>query len=156
MLASTKKELKKYKKAFKKRQIKLINYIKNHYTEYKGEFAFIEINKILLENYLDYYSSKGNVWQSDETRLSIISQLEECLAIMNKIIADEYEVSAQDFAAQHCTKKKNSDGSYEAVWDTESSYQVWLSKMKLAEFQRMVDYKKVFKLIAVHCREWWD
>lgn len=148
-------ELKRYKKAFKKRQKKLINYIKKSYTEYNGEVAFLCLNHILLENYLEYYSNRDNVYQSDDTLDDIIKQIKECLEIMNRLIEDDYDRSAIEFADKHQIKRVDGDLFY-TEWDSEASKQTWLSKVKLAESQKALDFKKVFKLIATYCESWWD
>lgn len=150
------KEFARYKKAFKKRQKKLIKYIKKDYCEFNGEAAFLEINKMLLENYLEYYTNRDNVYQSDDSLLPTIEQLKECLDLINKLIIDDYDTSATEFADEHRVAKKELDGSIKFQWDSETSHQSWLTKVKLAESQRSLDYKKAFKLIGTYCRNWWD
>ena len=149
------KEMRNYRSKFKKRKQKLINYIKKEYTEYNGEAAFLDMNKMMLENYLEYYATGDNVWQSDESLLPTIDQLKECLALFNKLIEDKYTDAAHEFADAHVAHVKEGI-YYTSKWDSDESYEAWQDMLYAAEEEKTADYKTAFEMIGKYCRGWWD
>ena len=147
------KDYRLYKKEFQKRKKKLIKFIKKDYDEFNGEKSFLFLNQLLLENYLEYYTKRHNVYQADDSLNETISELSECLLLINKLIDDDYENDAYLYFKQHTN---SSDDIFNHTWDSKDSYKEYINLINKAESCRKKDYEKTFKLIGKYCRNWWD
>lgn len=141
------KEKTLYKKEFKKRKKKLINFIKKDYCEYNGEFPFIYLNKILIDNYLEYYTKGHNVWQANDSLEPTIAELKEVQTLFQKLIDENYEDLAHDWLQEHYSFEKN-------YWDSDKNKEIYKNLILDAEEERCRDYIKAFKLIGKYCRGW--
>ena len=87
------KEMKLYRKEHRKHKKELVKLTKNTYEWDYGYFHRMVIMQI--KHMLEYYSDRNNVWQSDESRLPIVEQLQRILDIESEINRLDEELSSE-------------------------------------------------------------
>ena len=77
------KDMRAYRKDHRKRRKELVKLAKNSYEFDYGYFHRMVIMQIT--HMLEYYSDGHNVWQTDDSRLCIVKQLQHILDIESEI-----------------------------------------------------------------------
>lgn len=77
------KEMRAYRKEHRKHRKELVKLAKNTYEFDYGYFHRMVIMQII--HMLEYYSDGHNVWQTDDSRLCIVKQLQHILDIESEI-----------------------------------------------------------------------
>ena len=133
------KEIREYCKTCRKYRKMLIKTAKHSQPFDYGwldEFVRIQI-KFMHE----YFTKNNNVWQTDETRLPIIEQLQHVLDL-----CDELDNVWDSHTPGHI---KNDDGSIAPTEESTNSY-IQISK-KQEEL-----YEEIYSYIGKYIQWWWD
>ena len=122
------KELRAYKKRRKETRKKLKRMAKI-YKPYDWGYLqdFVEV---IINDMYDYYNEGVNVWQVDESRLTIVNQLLKALDLIDATKEDHYGFD--------CSKQY-----------TPEEYQEMENKIHKA-------YEDLYTFVGKHLQEWWD
>ena len=97
--------------------------------------------RIRIKHMYEYFSTGNNVWQTDETRLSIIEQLKHVLDLY-----DELDHLWDDHTRGHIV---NEDGS---ITPTEASTKSYIEKIN----REQELYEEIYSYIGKYIQWWWD
>jgi hypothetical protein len=97
-------------------KLKLLQYA-DHFdpAEYN---SFIRTTASMLEYMLDFYGNEKNVFQSEEERLEIVKQLQECLGIYHEYSKgyEYWSIEDSDKKAELAEKFFSTIGKYICYW----------------------------------------
>lgn len=97
-------------------KLKLLQYA-DHFdpAEYN---SFVRTTASMLEYMLDFYGNEKNVFQSEEERLEIVKQLQECLDIYREYlkVSEYWNKEDSDKKAELAEKFFSTIGKYICYW----------------------------------------
>ena len=137
-----KKEEQAYRKMQKKHTKTLVKLAKEDRDFDWGYLHELVITKI--RHMYEYFSNGNNVWQTDDTRVSICIQL-------NHILQLQDEIDHLQDAMEPALIEENEDGSVTVSRTKKSAavvQELWQKESEL--------YKSIYSFIGEHIEEWWD
>ena len=135
------KERRAYNKMHRKHRKELIQHAKK---TCEWDWLFLHDSIIMQIRHMhEYYTANNNVWQTDESRLPIIEQLQHILDL-NAEIDRGYE---NDCGVEFIHK----DGKLEAIFPDDYSERV----TKFANKEQKL-YEELYGSIGKNLRWWWD
>ena len=133
------KEMRAFNKMHRRHRKELIKLAKET-NEY--DYCWLHESVIMqIKHMYEYYSAGNNVWQVDESRLKIVSQLEHTLSLireLEKIESGDYTLELS-FGENKLTKPEN---YHERTLDLEE------------RVNRL--YEEIYSSIGRNIRYWWD
>lgn len=102
------------------------------------------MNVTMLKFMLDYYKQGNNVWQTDETLLPIIDQIQ--LALDKDTTIDN--LLDEDFDVEYV---KEADGRVTGVFPSDFTERYIANEDAISQC-----YKDFYYIIGEHIEEWWD
>lgn len=133
------KEMRTYRKMYRRHRKELIKHAKETRA---WDWCWLHDSVIMQIRHMhEYYSAGNNVWQTDETRLPIIEQLQHVLDL------EEELNRLRDNHTSGCIK--NEDGSITPTEECTKSY------VEIRNREKEL-YEEIYSYISAHLREWWD
>ena len=133
------KEMRAYRRMHRRHRKELIKHAKET-TEF--EWGYLHDSIIMqIRHMYEYYTAGNNVWQTDETRLPIIEQLQHVLDL-----CDELDNVWDSHTPGHI---KNDDGSITPTKESTDSY-IQISKRE----EEL--YAEIYSYIGKYIQWWWD
>ena len=135
------KEMRAYNKMYRRHRRELVKHAKE--TREWDWFWMHDSMIMQIRHMHEYYTAGNNVWQCDESRLSIIEQLQHVLDLEAKI----KKMQDDDCGAEYDWK----GGVLEATYPDD--YQECMIKWQKREQEL---YEELYLYIAKNMRHWWD
>ena len=133
------KEMRTYNKMYRRHRKELIKHAKK---TREWDYGWLYDSTIMqIRHMYEYYTARNNVWQSDESLLSLINSLKYVLDLNDKL-----DHLWDDHVGGHVI---NEDGSISA---TEESAKSFMDKSK----QEVELYREIFYHIGSNIMTWWD
>lgn len=133
------KEMRDYNKMHRRHRKELVRLAK---TIREWDYGWLYDSTIMqIRHMYEYYTARNNVYQSDETLLSLIDSLKYVLDLDN-----ELEHLWDDHIRGHVV---NEDGS---ITSTEESAKSFIDKSK----REQELYQEIYSHIAYNIMTWWD
>ena len=135
------KEMISYRKMHRRHRKELVNHAKD--TVEFG-WGYLHESIILQVRHMhEYYTSGNNVWQSDETRLPIVEQLQHILDLDAEIEAMQHDTHGVEYIHEKGVCKAIVPDDYK------ERVEKWCKKEQEL-------YEEIYITIGKHLREWWD
>ena len=137
------KEMRAFNKMHRRHRKELIKLAKetNEYDYYWLHQSVI----MQIKHMYEYYSAGNNVWQVDESRLKIVSQLEHILGLIRELEETEGDNCGLELI---CDENDNLIGSIKPD-DYDKRIQEQDNQIKKI-------YEEIYSLIGKNIRCWWD
>lgn len=133
------KEMRAYNKMYRRHRRELVRFAK---TIREWDYCWLYDSTIMqIRHMYEYYTARNNVYQSDESLLSLIDSLKYVLDLDN-----ELEHLWDDHIRGHVVNK---DGS---ITSTEESAKSFIDKSK----REQELYQEIYSHIAYNIMTWWD
>ena len=135
------KEMRAYRKMHRRHRKELIKHAKK---TGEWDWGWLHDSIIMQIRHMhEYYTLGNNVWQDDETRLSIIKQLKHILDLDAEIDQMQDDNCGVEYV--------HNDGKLEAIFPDD--YKERIHKWHKREQQL---YEELYGSIGKHLRWWWD
>ena len=133
------KEMRAYNRMYRRHRKELVKHAKETRA---WDWCWLHDSVIMQIRHMhEYYSAGNNVWQTDETRLPIVEQLQHILDL------EEELNHLWDNHINGCIK--NEDGSITFTEECTKSY------VEIRNREQEL-YEEIYSYIGCHLREWWD
>lgn len=136
------KEVRAYDKMHRKHRKELIKLAKE---DAEWDWCFLhDLVLTKIRHMYEYYKAGNNVWQTDETLLPTINELEHVLDLQYELEHLHDNVPAPEMT-------KNEDKSLTFTWSDEAK------TLSDAAYKREDEiYTEIYTYIGEHLRGWWD
>lgn len=135
------KEMRAFRKMHRRHRKELIKHAKQ---TCEWDWSWLHDSIIMqVRHMLEYYTERNNVWQSDETRLPIIEQLQHILDLEAEIDRMQDDDNGVEYIYEN--------GVCKPVYpdDFRERVQKWCDREQEL-------YEELYGLIGKHLRWWWD
>ena len=135
------KEMRRYRKMHRKHRRELVELAKRTYDY---DWCFLHEYVIMRVKHMhEYYTSGDNVWQSDETRLSIIEELNHVLELQKEL----EQVEDDDCGINVLFE----DGKVTVSPSDDTKERIIEQADRINEL-----YEEIYGYIGKNIRNWWD
>ena len=135
------KEMREYNKMYRKHRKAMIKLAKE---DQSWDWCYLHtLVMTKIKHMHEYYSSRNNVWQSDETLIPIIEQLQQIIDLDAEIEKMENEPLGVEIA--------HIDGGIKCIYPDD-----YLKHVKQYEEKKQELYEKIYSSIGEHLQWWWD
>lgn len=137
------KEMREYNKMYRKHRKQMIELAKED-----RDWDWIYLHNLVIakiKHMYEYYTSRNNVWQTDETLIPIIESLKHVLDLQEEI--DQlFEIDIEGIQYEHISANETRVEYSEEV----------LNKIE-NEYKREQElYEEIYSYIGKNMRGWWD
>lgn len=135
------KEMREYSKMYKRHRKTMIRLAKE---DYDWDWCYLhQLVMTKIKHMHEYYSAGNNIWQSDETLLKIIEQLQKIIDLDTEI--EKMKDEPLDVKIVHI------DGGIKCIYPDNYREQI-----KQYEEKEQNLYKELYSSIGENLRWWWD